>query len=145
MYSGRILRSKPKSYLGAPTQMDDKAQESSEEQAIDSLITIAVEAWRFKRVFQRLLAKVDAGESKRYQNQFDWFMKQVEGSLAKAGLRVVNVEGQIFDPGVAATPLNIEDFDEAEELIIDQMLEPIIMGPEGLVKTGTATLRSASK
>ena len=125
--------------------MDASPQSTSEKQAIDSLITIAVEAWRFKRVFERLLAKADAGETKRYQNQFDWFMRQVEGSLAKAGLKVVNVEGQAFDPGVAATPLNIEDFDESEELIIDQMLEPIIMGPEGLIKTGTATLRSADK
>lgn len=125
--------------------MDDNPQSAFEKQAIDSLITIAVEAWRFKRVFERLLAKADAGETKRYQNQFDWFIRQVEGSLAKAGLKVVNVEGQVFDPGVAATPLNIEDFDESEELIIDQMLEPIIVGPEGLIKTGTATLRSASK
>jgi len=125
--------------------MDDNPQSTSEEQAIDSLITIAVEAWRFKRVFERLLAKADAGDTRRYQNQFDWFMRQVEGSLAKAGLKVVSVEGQAFDPGVAITPLNIEDFDESEELIIDQMLEPIIIGPEGSIKTGTATLRSADK
>jgi len=65
----------------------------------------------------------------------------VEESLEEAGLRIVNVEGHPFDPGMAATPLNIEEFDANDTLIVDQMFEPIIMGKEGLVKTGTVTLR----
>jgi hypothetical protein len=42
---------------------------------------------------------------------------------------------------MAATPLNIEEFDAKDALMVDQMLEPIIMGKDGLVKTGTVTLR----
>ena len=64
-----------------------------------------------------------------------------EESLTQAELRIVNVEGHPFDPGIAATPLNIDDFDAKDPLVIDQMLEPIIMGKDGLVKTGTVTLR----
>ena len=55
-------------------------------------------------------------------------------------MKLVNVEGHPFDPGMAATPLNIEEFDANDALIVDQMIEPIIMGKEGLVKTGTVTL-----
>ena len=36
--------------------------------------------------------------------------------------------------------MNIEEFDANDALIVDQMIEPIIMGKEGLVKTGTVTL-----
>ena len=61
--------------------------------------------------------------------------------LAEAGMRIVNVEGQQFDPGIAATALNIEEFASEDSLIVDQMLEPIIMGPVGVVRTGTVTLR----
>jgi hypothetical protein len=56
-------------------------------------------------------------------------------------MRVVNVEGHPFDTGMAATPLNIEEFDATDTLVVDQMVEPIIMGPEGLIRTGTVTLR----
>ena len=56
-------------------------------------------------------------------------------------MRIVNVEGHAFDSGMAATPLNIDEFDAKDALMVDQMLEPIIMGKEGLVKTGTVTLR----
>jgi hypothetical protein len=70
-----------------------------------------------------------------------WFIKKVEEALEQAELRIVNVEGHPFDPGMAATPLNIEEFGDNDTLMVDQMLEPIIMGKEGLVKTGTVTLR----
>lgn len=56
-------------------------------------------------------------------------------------MRIVNVEGHVFDPGMAATPLNLEEFKPDDTLIVDQMLEPIIMGPDGVVRTGTVTLR----
>ena len=35
---------------------------------------------------------------------------------------MVNVEGQPFDPGMAATPLNIEDFEVNDTLEVEQML-----------------------
>ena len=107
----------------------------------DAVISMAVESWRFGRVFDRLLTKLNAGENNRYKSQFRWFIKKVEEALEKAELRIVNVEGDPFDPGMAVTPLNIEGFDAKDALIVDQMLEPIIMGKEGLVKTGTVTLR----
>ena len=107
----------------------------------DAIINMAIESWRFSRVFDRLLIKLDAGEKKRYSSQLRWFMKKTEESLEQVDLRIVNVEGHHFDSGMAATPLNIEDFDSEDSLIVDQMLEPIIMGKDGLVKMGTVILR----
>jgi len=109
-----------------------------------ALINIASESWRFGRVFDRLLTKLDAGEQKRYQSQLRWFIKKVEEALAQADLRIVNVEGHPFDPGIAATPLNIEDFQPDDSLVVDQMLEPIIMNNDGLVKSGTIIIRKTN-
>lgn len=106
-----------------------------------SLIEIAVESWKFSRVFARVINKLDAGESSRYVSQLRYFQKRVEQNLDAAGLRLVNVEGHAFDPGMAASPLNIGDFGPDDALLVDQMLEPIIMGPDGLKKQGTVMLR----
>ncbi len=106
-----------------------------------SLIDIAVESWRFSRLFSRLVSKLDVGEGVRYVNQMRYFQKRVEESLDANGLRLVNVEGQPFDPGMAATALNIGDFGPEDALLVDQMVEPIIMGPIGLKKQGTVMLR----
>lgn len=108
------------------------------------IIGMAVESWRFGRTYERMMTKLDAGEQNRYQSQFRWFIKKVEEALEQANLRIVNIEGHPFDPGMAATPLNIGDFEANDTLIVDQMIEPIIMGKEGLLRTGTVTLRKAT-
>jgi hypothetical protein len=106
-----------------------------------SLIDIAVESWRFSRLFGKVVSKLDAGESGRYANQLRYFQKKVEESLDSNGLRLVNVEGQPYDPGMAASALNVGDFGPDDVLLVDQMVEPIIMGPNGLRKQGTVMLR----
>jgi hypothetical protein len=106
-----------------------------------ALINMSIESWRFSKVFSRLIHKLDAGEQARYQGQLRWFVKKIEEALDESELKIVNVEGQQFDPGMAATPLNIEEFEPNDTLVVDQMLEPIIMGNQGLIKTGTVTLR----
>lgn len=107
----------------------------------NSLIEIAVESWRFAKLFSRLVSKLDAGEGSRYVNQLRYFQKKLEDSLDASGLKLVNVEGQMFDPGIAASALNIGDFGPDDSLLIEQMVEPIIMGPDGLKKQGTVMLR----
>lgn len=107
----------------------------------DVIIGIAIETWRFRRVFERMLTKLEVGEQQRYKNQLRWFEKKLEEFMAQVGWQIVDVEGQPFDPGMAATPLNIEDFESEDSLMVNQMLEPIIMGRDGLVKTGTVTLK----
>jgi hypothetical protein len=58
-------------------------------------------------------------------------------------MQLVNIEGQLYDPGIAASPINIADFEATDHLLVDQMLEPIIMSAEGLVRSGRITLRKA--
>ena len=111
----------------------------------DALQNIAVESWRFVRLVNKLLTQLDAGERGRYQNQVRFFLKKLEGNLASAGLKVVNLEGNPFDPGMAATAINIQDFEEGDELVVDQMIEPVIMGPDGLLHSGTVVLRKVNQ
>jgi hypothetical protein len=106
-------------------------------------VDIAVESWRFARLFSRALGKLDAGEGSRYSNQLRYYLKRLEESLGATGLRLVNLEGQPYDPGMAATALNIADFGPDDQLLVDQMVEPIIMSGEGLLKAGTIMLRKS--
>ncbi len=121
--------------------MSEEAEKPGLKVLTKSLLDIAVESWRFGKLCDRLLLKLDAGEQGRYRGQFRWFQRKLEDSLTDAGMRIVNVEGHAFDPGIAATPLNIEEFGSEDALVVDQMLEPIIMGPDGVVRTGTVMLR----
>ena len=104
---------------------------------------IVIESWRFSKLFGRVLNKLEHTDASRYTNQLRYFQKKLDESLALTDLRLVNLEGQIFDPGMAATPINIGDFEAEDRLLVDQMMDPILMGPEGIVKSGTILLRKA--
>lgn len=109
-----------------------------------ALIDIAVDSWRFTRLFLRMANKLDAGEASRYISQYKFYVEKLEENLQTLDLRLVNLEGQSYDPGMAIKPLNIEDFSGDEPLLIDQMLEPIVMNNDGLVRPGTAMLRKVA-
>jgi hypothetical protein len=111
--------------------------------ASDALLDLAIEGWRIARLFSRVLTKLDAGDGARYANQVRYFVKRVEESLEAANLRLVNLEGQLYEAGFPATALNIGDFAPEDRLYVDQMLDPVIMGPQGVVKTGTVMLGKA--
>lgn len=110
-----------------------------------ALIDISIEGWRFARVLERLLTKLDAEEAPRYANQARYFVKKIEGALDAMGMRLVSLEGQSYDPGMAVSALNIADFGPDENLIVQHMVEPVIMGPEGLVRGGTVMLGRSNK
>jgi hypothetical protein len=107
----------------------------------NSLVRIAIETWRFKKVFDRLTWKLDGQQQTRYAGHFNWLMREVSDALELSGLSILNVEGMPFDAGMAATPINLDEFEENDILFVDSMIEPIIMNKDGILKSGTITLR----
>ena len=61
--------------------------------------------------------------------------------LHDKGIRVIELEeGQPYDVGSAVQPLNIHEFDlENENPVIDQVLEPTVVGHTGLLRPGRRT------
>ena len=107
----------------------------------DSVAVMAVESWRLFKVLDRLLNSLDLKEQQRYQSKIRWFVKKTEESLKNAGLNIVNYEGRLYDPGIPASPINLEDFQQEDQLYVTQMLEPVILDSKGnIVKTGTIAL-----
>ena len=112
-----------------------------EERMINDLADIAAETFRLRGVFRRAVRNADPGEKKKYMSQFSWFEKKVYKALEESGLSVVDLSGQRYDPGMAVTPLNLDEFGPDEELTIDRMIEPVIMKDDRLIRTGTVILR----
>ena len=121
--------------------MNQTSAELSDNPSVNALLSLAVEGWRFSRSYLRLITKLDAGEQSRFVSQCRYFQKQLEERLNDIGYKLVNIEGQRFDPGMAATAINMSDFLPEDKLVVEQMLEPIIMNKEGVVKMGTILLK----
>lgn len=126
-------------------EMEEQKGSVGTEIVMKSLLELSVEAWRFSKVFERAIMKLDSGETARYLSQYRWYIKRTEELLEDVECKLVIVEGHPYDPGMAVTPLNIDEFDQSDKLIVDQMLEPIIMRKNCLMKMGTVTLRKVEK
>lgn len=106
-----------------------------------SVIEMAVDCWRLQKLFLKIAGQLDAGEQTKYQSQLRYFQKNTQDILNRFGLKLVSLEGQPYDGGMAVTALNIAEFEACDKLIVDQMTEPVIMGNEGLKRMGTVFLR----
>jgi hypothetical protein len=120
-------------------------QKKPDKRTSDAIVKLAAESWSFIRVFEYALSGLGAREAARYRSSAAAFRKKIEEALSMEDMHMVSIEGTAFDPGIAATPLNIEDFGPGEELEIDAMVEPIIMNQQGLVRMGIVTLRKTNK
>ena len=116
-------------------------ENSYPDQLVNSLVDLAIEAWRFQKLFGKALAKLDQTDAARFVNQHRFFLRKIDQSLETAGVRLVNLEGQPYEDGCAAAALNIADFENGDLVIVDQMVEPIIMQHDGLLRAGTVLLR----
>ena len=125
--------------------MEECLTDFGESHELKALIDVSIEGWRFARIFGRLLSKLDAGEAPRYANQARYFLKKIDDNLEGFGLKIVSLEGQPYDSGMAVSALNIADFGPDDLLVIGQMVEPIIIGPDGLLRGGTVILAKVNK
>lgn len=104
-----------------------------------ALADIAVEAWRFGNVLSVAAQRMDMVTAERLVGQYRWFEKKVSAALDRAGVSVVDLTGQEYSVGMAATPLNLDDFDD-DDLMVVQMVEPIVMVGERVIHTGSVML-----
>jgi hypothetical protein len=109
------------------------------------LLDLALESWRFQRLFLGALAKLDADDAARFASQHRYFVRRVSECLAAAGLRFVTLEGEPYLTGTAAHAVNMDEFGPDDELVVDQMIEPIVMSAAGLLRPGTVLLRKADQ
>lgn len=103
----------------------------------DGIVELIIEMWRFKDAFKRVLDKIPIDSRGRSDNQMRYFERREREILEQYGFKLINLEGLEFDAGMAATAMNLDEFNESDELVVVKMLEPVIMGPEGIIKAGT--------
>ena len=121
--------------------MDDFERLRQENDAlIKSIGDIASELFRFRRVLSKAVSKLDPEDQSKYASQFAWFTKRVDKAADNAGLRILDLSGQPYDPGMAVTALYIDDFDKNDNLFVMQMMEPVIMKDDRIQKMGTVIL-----
>lgn len=106
-----------------------------------TIVGLVLEAYRLSSLVNTVLRHLDVTEAKKYLSRLAFSAQNVHAILEGSGLKIVPLEGVTFDEGLAVSAVNLSDFDSDDELVIDRVLEPLIMGPLGIMHTGIVSLK----
>ena len=118
----------------------EKTDDPQSDKLSEGMIAIASETFRFQKTLSSVLNKLSPDDQQKYGGQFSWYLKRVSRAIDDAGYRIIDLEKEAYDPGMAVTPLNLDEFTPKDHLYIEQMIEPIIMQGSSVCKTGTVLL-----
>lgn len=104
-----------------------------------SLSDFATEIWRFERVVQKLLIEELCMDSQRkYRGKYEWFSEKANDFFKKENISIFVYEtGSKYDVGMPVSVLNIADFGPSDDLYISQVLEPVVMRDEKILRSGS--------
>ncbi|MBQ3455744.1 MAG: hypothetical protein IJG36_04850 [Synergistaceae bacterium] len=112
----------------------------------NDIVSLVCEAWRFSKACRDILPKLNDEDSARFSGRCSWFCRRLEEICGNMGLKIVEIAPCTeYDIGMAVTPINIEDFDVGDSLRVVNMIEPVIMSGDTVIKTGTVILERAEE
>jgi len=105
------------------------------------LANLSVEYWRLLRMYDRAVKEQAPEKQLKASAQFRYSSKKLHKIMEESGLRLIAYEGQKYTANLPVTVLNGDDFDDNEELIIDQTLEPTIIEGDRVLMFGKVVVR----
>lgn len=113
------------------------------EEGAQALALVASEWFKAARRLSRLTQETAPGRVERERAQLAYAHGRIEGVLAKNGLRMVTHEGAEYSAQLPVEPVNPEDFDSEEGLVVQETLEPTVLLDGRVVARGRVVLRRA--
>ncbi len=110
------------------------------DEAAMTMALLASEWFKTARRLTRLTQDVAPARLERERAQLSFSQNRVEGALAQMGVRLVTHDGMPFTPQLPAEPVNPEDFDTDEGLLVRETLEPTVMLDGRIVARGRVVL-----
>lgn len=106
------------------------------------IVDLIVEEYRFLKSYVSLMNKVLSDEKPKYKSVYDFHVRKIQDIMAECNLKIVELEGKKYDDGLSITPLNIEDFEKNDVLIVKQVIEPLIISTKdgSIIRSGTVML-----
>lgn len=100
-----------------------------------------VEEYRFMKFYVSAVNKLFPEEQKKYISAYRFHVDKISEIAQRAKLRIQSFEGTDYDEGLPVVPLNADEFEKSDILMIQQTIEPAIIGANGnAIKQGSVIL-----
>jgi len=112
----------------------------AEDKTINSFATLAGDYWRLLRSYERLIAESSPENHNRLKSNYRNAERRLSSAINDHDIKIISYEGKDYTPNLAVTVVNGDEFDDNEELVINQMIEPIIMLGDRVLSMGKVIL-----
>ena len=121
--------------------MNIKNSEKKDMETLRIIAEFVVEEYRFMRTFSSAVKKIYGEDSKRYISAYTYHENKVRELMEKFDLKLGFFDGWEYDEGLPVTPLNVDEFDVSNQLIVEQTIEPTVITSKGnIIRIGTVSL-----
>ncbi|MFA6935858.1 MAG: hypothetical protein WCQ75_00785 [Bacilli bacterium] len=141
-YGYKIEKTPKGYYFLSEDNMCLKKNKKNSEDISNIVIDLIVEEYRFMKSYKSLINKLLSDKSQKYLSTYNFHCDKLNEIMNSHNIKYVELEGMKYDDGLSVNPLNIEDFEKNDELIIEQVIEPLLVTKdEGkILKSGTVIL-----
>ena len=120
---------------------DHKKQFDDNQEMIKAISDFLVEDYRFQQSFMSAVNKLFNEEIKKYISSYVFHTNKIKELADKMQLQLRVFDGIDYSEGLPVTPLNADEFASAENLVIEQTIEPTVITLNGdIVRQGTVIL-----
>ncbi len=103
-------------------------------------VKLAVEFWKLIRAYERSLPLLPPDHQNRAQAQLRFSTNQLKSLLDEAKITLVTFEGKTFEPNLPVSAVNVDDFENSDNLIVAQSIEPAIVHDGKVLLMGRVVL-----
>lgn len=108
---------------------------------IAQVVALLTSEWfKTSRRLSRLTKDVAPARMDRERAQLNYSQTRVEAALGELGVRLLTHEGSVFSAEIPAEPVNVEDFDSEDGLVVQETLEPTVVHDGRIISRGLIVL-----
>ena len=102
---------------------------------------LALDFWKLLRTSERIMGGLQEDKRPRLAAQLRFSSSRFASHLEALGLSMPTFEGQLFGAELPAVAVNADDFDTAENLIIESAVEPALIWNGKVIQNARVMLK----
>jgi hypothetical protein len=106
----------------------------------DALALLATEWFKAARRAMRIAQEAAPARLERERAQLAYAARSIGDALAGLDIRLYEFVGQPYSPSLPVEPVNPEDFDTEEGLVVRETIEPTILHDDRVLMRGKVVL-----
>lgn len=111
---------------------------------LHAIAALASEYWKLLRMLDQAIDLAPPKTKNRLQAQARYAQSRLHAILDEKDMRIISFEGRTYEPNLAASAINADDFPGENDLIVEMTLEPAVMVDMTVLKTGKVYLMRSS-